>query len=232
MQLIGITLLSLASARAFGSAARFVPAVMQSHGRAAVQLAVPTELAAPLWQAELQACCALSTGSGTNDGASDARMGLVLEWLQTMLVQLELGGTAELDGAEEDDELDEDFVNTARPWLHAKAFHDIACDPPAFSETLWAHVEGADYLRPGGAGGTMLLLLPSALSLSLFEAVTESVANGVSANVNADIIVTGCHPDATKAHERTPVPLLRVFLDAGEDMLVEGGSMSDAAQFL
>ena len=37
-------------------------------------------------------------------------MGAVLEWLQTMLVQLELGGTEELDGPlpeMEDDELDD-----------------------------------------------------------------------------------------------------------------------------
>ena len=45
-------------------------------------------------------------------------MGGVLEWLQTMLLGLELN--------EEDDELDsldDDFVATARPWLHTKSFH-------------------------------------------------------------------------------------------------------------
>ena len=55
--------------------------------------------------------------AGGAELGSEQRMGAVLEWLQTMLVELELGSTDSLDGAgsEEADELDDDFVATARP---------------------------------------------------------------------------------------------------------------------
>ena len=194
--------------------------------RSATQLAVtavPAELSQPEWLPELTACCALSN----DDGSKDSRMGAVLEWLQTMLVQLELGGTEELDGPlpeMEDDELDEDFVNTARPWLHAKAFHDIACEPAAFGEQIWSSAVAADYLAPGGVGGTVLLLLPSQIPLALFERVAATVSSSVTTYLNGKVLVTACHPDTEKVHERTPVPLLRLFLDE-PDLLVEGGSM-------
>ena len=142
-----------------------------------------------------------------------------------------MGGALAGEEDEEADELDDDFVSTARPWLHSKSFHDVACEPTDFAEQLWAHVEVASYLRPDGGGGSLLLLLPSELPLSLFQSITESVAAGVATSVNSEAQVLGCHPDAAKAHERAPVPLLRVFADA-EDLLVEGGSMSDAAEFL
>ena len=195
-----------------------------------VQLAVtvPSELLQPDWLPELTACCTLSN----DDGSKDARMGAVLDWLQPMLVQLELGGTEELDGPmEEDDELDDEFVRAARPWLHAKAFHDIMCEPSAFGEQIWTSVMDADYLAPGGTGGTVLLLLPSQIPLVLFERVTRSVSSSIAANLNDKVLVTGCHPDNMKAHERTPVPLLRIFLDE-PDLLVEGGSMVIAGWML
>lgn len=155
--------------------------------------------------------------------SSDERMGGVLEWLQTMLVQIELG--------DEDDELDEDFVATARPWLHTKAFHDVACDSSEFASRLWEFIGDADYLGPEGSGGTLLLLLPTQLPLSLFDTIVASVGDGVRANLNANVLVFGCHPDADKVSQKTPVPLIRLFLDS-PDLLVEGGSMGDAAGFL
>lgn len=222
--------LLLCPALGFGQSALAQRPVAATRG-AAIKLssvALPAELSEPAWLPELNACCALSN----DDGDKDMRMGNVLEWLQTMLVQLELGNTEELDGPqEEDDELDEDFVNTARPWLHAKAFHDIACEPAAFGERMWSCILDADFLAEGGVGGTVLLLLPSQLPLSLFERITASVSSSITTHLNGKVTVTGCHPDCVKAHERTPVPLLRIFLDDPQ-LLVEGGSMGDAASFL
>ena len=189
---------------------------------------LPAELSEPAWLPELAACCALSN----KDGNPDERMGIVLEWLQTMLVKLELGVTEELDGQlPEDEELDDDFVNTARPWLHAKAFHDISCEPANFGQTMWSYIEQADFLQEGGSGGTVLLLLPSQIPLGLFEQVAASVGSSIGSRVGDKVSVTGCHPDHAQAHERTPVPLIRIFRDE-PDLLVEGGSMSDAASFL
>jgi len=124
---------------------------------------VPTELSEAAWLPELQACCAVIS----EDGDGPQRMGAVLEWLQTMLINLELH--EEGDEETEEDELDPDFVSAARPWLHTKAFFDIPAQ--GFASTLWGHVSGAAYLQPGGEGGSLLLLLPSRLPLSLFEQV-------------------------------------------------------------
>ena len=188
---------------------------------------VPSELADAPWLPELQVCCAVA---GADDAAlsGEQRMGAVLEWLQVMLVELELGGTAELDG-EEVDELDNDFVDAARPWLHTKEFFDIKAQ--GFAQELWEHVSSADYLQPKGEGGAMLLLLPTPLPLSLFEEVTKTVSAGVGAHINPEVAVRGFHPDRTPKEQQSPVPIIQVFLDS-PDLLVQGGSMSDAAGFL
>ena len=190
--------------------------------------AVPTELEDPAWLPELQACCSMAA-AGEAAVAGDARMGKVLEWLQTMLVELELGQTEELDGTEED-ELDEGFVSTARPWLHTKEFHDVACTGE-FLPSLWGHVSTADYLQPGGEGGTLLLLLPASMPLSLFDQVTDAVRDGVHASLNGEVRVNGFHPDAPSKASKSPVPVLQIFLDTPE-LFVDGGSMGDAAGFL
>ena len=155
----------------------------------------------------------------------------VLTWLPEMLVQLELGATAELDGqGSEDDELDEDFVNMARPWLHTNEYHSVG-GTADFAEQVWKLVAKADYLRPTGKGGAMLLLLPDGLPYSLMQTVTNTLKETVHAHVNAEASVTSCHPDATAASARSPTPLIQVFKDS-PDLLVDGGSMSDAAGFL
>ena len=175
---------------------------------------------------ELQACCAVAAVSEGQSG--EQRMGAVLEWLQVMLVELELGGTAELDG-EEVDELDNDFVDAARPWLHTKDFFDIGAQ--GFAQEVWGHVSTADFLQPNGEGGALLLLLPTQLPLSLFEQVTTTVSEGVASHFNADIAVKGFHPDQMPKERASPVPIIQVFLDS-PSLLVDGGSMSDAAGFL
>ena len=190
-------------------------------------MSAPAQLAEAAWLPELQACCAVSDAAGPEE-ASPQRMGAVLEWLQKMLVELELGNTEELDG-EEEDELDDDFVSAARPWLHTKAFHDISADD--FAEQLWGHVTAANYLLPNGEGGSLLLLLPSRLPLSLFEKVTSTMSSSVAAELNSAVVVSGFHADAEQAKNRSPVPVIQLFLDS-PDLLVDGGSMSDAASFL
>ena len=174
---------------------------------------------------ELQACCAVSDAAGGPEADSAQRMGSVLEWLQVMLVEIELGDATN----DEDDELDEGFVSTARPWLHTKEFFDIPA--AGFADELWQHLSGAGYLQPKGEGGTLLLLLPSRLPFSLFQRVTDTVRDGAVANLNADLLVSGYHPDGASKESRSPVPLIQVFLDS-PDLLVDGGSMSDAAGFL
>ena len=189
--------------------------------------ATPAVLAEAGWLPELQACCAVSAATSKAEDSGDARMGSVLQWLQTMLVNLELGSTMELDGVE--DELDDGFVSAARPWLHTKAF--FAIEAPDFSQALWQQISGAEYLQPGGAGGSLLLLLPSALPLTLFEQVAESVRRGVATDLNPAVVVSGYHPDTEAVDKQSPTPVLQLFLDS-EDLLVDGGSMSDAAGFL
>jgi hypothetical protein len=209
-----------------GSNTRFASGVHVRSGgvSAAAASAVPAELSGAAWLPELQACCSVSAATSPEQ-TGEARMGILLEWLQKMLVQLELGDVED----EEDDELDSDFVNAARPWLHTKAFFDIPAQD--FAQTIWSHVSAADYLQAGGSGGSLLLLVPSRLPLSLFEQVTETVASGVATHVNSAAVVTGCHPDAARAEQRSPVPVVQIFLDS-PDLLIDGGSMSDAAGFL
>ena len=78
---------------------------------------------------------------------------------------------------------------------------------------------------------SLLLLLPSRLPLSLFEQVTRTVSSGVSAHINEQVVVTGFHPDDEIVAKRSPVPVVQVFLDS-PDLLVDGGSLSDASGFL
>lgn len=226
-----LVLAALSSALSFGGSA-FSRHAVTSAPRAATAVAaasVPDELQNARWVPEFMACCSMGTQEGDGDG--EARLVTVLEWLQVMLVNLELGTTEELDGpTEEEDELDEDFVSEARPWLHAKAFHDITGEA-GFTQRMWNYVVESDYLQQGGKGGTLLLLLPSRLPYSLFSEVTDDTMAAVQKHVNADIVIAGCHPDAPAKQNQAPVPLLRIFLDS-PDLLVEGGSMSDAAGFL
>ena len=198
-------------AAAFGtsaSAQRVTPVSATSHSRISVLTAstsMPSEWESPVWLPDLQACCSLVKAAGSSQSESDIRMGSVLEWLQMMLVQIELG--------DEDEELDEDFVSTARPWLHAKAFHDVTCEPADFTSTIWKQISDSEYLKPNAEGGTLLLLLPTQLPYSLFADIVDSVRVGVQSNFNTDIAVLGCHPDAEMNAQKAPVPLLRVFLD-------------------
>ena len=61
--------------------------------------------------------------------------------------------------------------------------------------------------------------------------VTASLSVGVKAHINDAAIVTGFHPDGETAETRSPVPVVQIFLDS-PDLLIDGGSMGDAASFL
>ena len=121
----------------------------------------------------------------------------------------------------------------ARPLRRRAAIFSYCAEPELLEGARWL----ACYLTTGkhmafyASFGTVLLLLPSQLPLSLFERITASVSSSITTHLNGKVTVTGCHPDCVKAHERTPVPLLRIFLDDPQ-LLVEGGSMGDAASFL
>jgi len=218
-----VLLTTLPSALGFAGALPRSSSIVARSGQPVAMSTTPAALAEAAWLPELQACCAVAAATGPDEAGPEERMGMVLEWLQTMLVNLELQET------EEEDELDADFVNAARPWLHTKAFFDVSAQ--GFAEVVWGHVSAADYLLPAGEGGSLLLLLPSRLPLSLFERVADTVRSEVATHVNADAVVSGCHPDAEQPERKTPVPVVQIFADS-PDLLVEGGSMSDAAGFL
>ena len=157
-------------------------------------------------------------------------MGEVLNWLSQMLINLDLSeeGDEPRADADDDDELDEDFVLTARPWLHTKEFHEVSSD--GIAQGLWGPITAAEYIRKDGEGGSMLLLLPQELSEPLLERIVKTVREVISTEVNPEVCVSGCHPTASKPSARSPVPLIQLFLDS--PTLLVDGSMSDAASFL
>ena len=163
--------------------------------------------------------------SGESSESPELRMGEVLTWLSTMLVKLDLVE----DDDDMDDGLDENFVQTARPWLHTKEFFSVS--GAGAVQSLWSHAVGAPFLQQGGDGGAMLLLLPAGLPLPLFDSVVASVDEVLRASLNAELRVSGCHPDSHQPSARSPVPLIQLFLD-NEDLLVDGGSLGDASAFL
>lgn len=191
------------------------------------QLSAPAELAEAPWLVKVaQECPFAESRSG------ESRMGDVLEWLSTMLVTLELdegaGGASPV--LDEDDELDEDFVNAARPWLHTKAFFDVPVN--GLADAMWEQMEAATFLRPEGEGGSLVLLLPSALPMPLLDDICKTVKKVVAGtSVGTEISVTGCHPDRKSAVLRSPVPLIQLFSDR-PGLLVDGGSASDMSAFL
>lgn len=203
----------------------------------AAEPTLPSALAAAQWAAPATPMPGMAVGAA-GDGAGDAAMGGVLEWLQQMLLGLDLN-EGELDGPPEEaaqlDELDDEFVDVARPWLHTKAFHVVGAPTgQALASQLWAHVQAADYLRPGGSGGSLLLLFPAlAENRELLESIAASVRAAAEASdaIAEGIQVMGGHPEAEAVTARTPTPLIQLFLDA-PDLLVEGGGLQDAAQFL
>jgi hypothetical protein len=220
------------SARAYmggGVGIRTAPgSAVRAPAAAASTVGCPDDLRDAEWLPQVTACCAVSGASGEDNGDGSARMGEVLVWLQQMLVNQPMSSVA--DGDAED--LDDDFVQAARPWLHTKSFHDVT-DASQFSQRVWSPMAEADFLREDGEGGALLVLLPPALPLSLFEQITASVRASVHGNINREVEVLGCHPDVSSEEpsRQTPVPLIRLFKDS-PDLLVDGGSMSDAAGLL
>ena len=187
---------------------------------------LPTALAKASWLAETMPAAEVGA---TGDAGGDALMGDVLEWLQKMLLGLELN---EGDEQAELDELDDDFVAIARPWLHTKGFHVCgAATGLELATQVWSHVSAADYLQSGGSGGGLLLLLPGfTADRALFDRVLASVAEAASQSLGEGVKVSGGHPSSGVSSLRPPAPLLQIFLDS-PDLLVDG-SLSDAAALL
>jgi hypothetical protein len=179
----------------------------------AMESAAPTQLA--------QSDCMLELEAVTDSGVpGEARMGEVLDWLSGMLVNLDLHESD--DGGEE---TDEDFVLISRPWLHCNEFHAVA--GVGIAEQIWAPIVAADFLEKGANGGSMVIFLPEPLPMPLFERVVDAVSAAATSNVNADLQVTGCHPEMSFRPNQTPSPLIRVFLDS-ETLFIDG-KLSDAA---
>lgn len=199
--------------------------------RAAVALAmmadgVPTKLAE---------ACSPEIEAIVEDEDAAIRMGQVLDWLPTMLMALEVGDVMNMSNIgrdlEEDDMdnktyLDAEFVKKGRPWLHVQEY--CGCSGAGLAEQLWSKISAAEYLAPGKRGGSLMLLLPKNMPLSEFNSVFDAIKADVLAEVNDELDVDAFHPET---RFKCPVPLIRVFYDQ-EDLLIEGGSMADAAKML
>jgi len=172
---------------------------------------------------------ALPPAIGAPVGDGKALMGEVLTWLPGMLQSLELGDVLE-EGADvlEDDS---EFCDTARPWLHTKAFGTVtAPSQPEIGQELWAEISKAEFLKK--EGGSLVLLLPTANNHpDSFTAIVGGVRRAAVAHINDSLCVRGFHPQSETKAMRAPVPLIQLFLDS-PDLFVDGGSAGDIAPFL
>lgn len=156
-----------------------------------------------------------------------ALMEQVLTWLPEMLVTLELGDEPE--EGENANEIDSEFVDMARPWLHTKAFGVIdAPSQPEIAQSLWNEMMGAEFLRE--EGGSLLLLIPAAASdTKTFDNIVQAVHETAREHINKDLVITGLHPSSLTGKVKCPVPTIMLFLD-NEDLFV-GGNMQDISAF-
>ncbi|KAL1521608.1 hypothetical protein AB1Y20_021267 [Prymnesium parvum] len=158
-----------------------------------------------------------------------ALMERVLSWLPGMLVALDLG--EDPDEGEEAEERDSEFVDTARPWLHTKAFGVIkAPSQPEIAGELWEEMLGAQFLKE--EGGSLLLLVPAAANdIETFSGIVAAVRTTARDHINEDVVVTGLHPESVTGNVKCPVPTIMLFLD-NEELFVDGGSMRDISSLL
>ena len=185
--------------------------------QASASSALPPELAEGAW---LEAAVPAEPKELASQSGEEM-MNTVLTWLPEMLMALELG--------DENEEEDSDFVQVARPYLHTKEYHVVRGGSMlAVAQELWSHVEAAKFLE--GEGGTMLLLLPALSDERAFDGLAEATRAALSREM-PKASLQACHPSRPGAVERTPLPLFQLFCDNPE-LLVQGGSLGDAAAFL
>ena len=76
------------------------------------------------------------------------------------------------------------------------------------------------------------MLLPAAENdRETFDNIVTAVAQAARENINQEVVVSGLHPSSPTKNAQAPVPSIMLFLD-DENLLVEGGSMGDMADFL
>lgn len=196
--------------------------------------AVPLELSEANW--------ASSPTPAAGSESADALMQRVLEWLPDMLVGLEIA-CAPMDdeqasaeqlceklttGEGDDDPDDMEFVTIGRPWLHTAAFQlATGSTLSAVGEEVWSHASSSDFLAPDAGGGGLLVLVPQLTSdVSLFQQLGGALEAAAKREINGEIMLQACHPEAAVPARRCPVPLYQFFVDSPE--LNAGGSMADA----
>merc|ERR1719162_2840463 len=139
-------------------------------------------------------------------------------------------GAAEAEAEAEDDPDPEDFefVAVGRPWLHTAAFHlATGATPAELGAAVWAEAEGSAFLRQGGGGGGLLVLVPQLeADFALFEQVGAAVSAAARREINVELQVQECHPNAKTAARRCPVALFQFFTDS-PDLYVDG-NLADA----
>lgn len=161
------------------------------------------------WLAELKACIAVDSGEKQS---REERLEQIITWLQERLMAVGENGDSKpvLTEAEENAEWEgivDEFAEVGRPWLHLNKDFDITEDQ--FALQLWRSAKGSDFLVPGGAGGSALLMLPL-ISVGLLEKVTETLKRAVVTHINPDVQVNGFHPAQVAG---CPVPVILLFLD-------------------
>lgn len=173
--------------------------------------AVPAELteAEAGWLAELNACIAVDSGEKKS---REERLEQIITWLQERLMAVGENADSKpvLTQAEENAEWEgivDEFAEVGRPWLHLNKDFDITEDQ--FALQLWRSAKSSDFLVPGGAGGSALLMLPL-ISVGLLEKVTETLKRAVVTHINPDVQVNGFHPAQVAG---CPVPVILLFLD-------------------
>ena len=198
----------------------------------ALASALPLELSEATWAA--------SPTESAGSEAAEALMQRVLEWLPDMLVGLEIAcapmddeeASAEdlcekLTTGEGDDADDMEFVTIGRPWLHTAAFQlATGSTLSAVGEEVWGHVSSSDFLAPDAGGGGLLVLVPQLASdVSLFQQLGGALEAAAKREINGELMLQACHPEAAMPAQRCPVPLYQFFVDSEE--LNAGGSMAD-----
>ena len=67
--------------------------------------------------------------------------------------------------------------------------------------------------------------------IETFDEIVTTVRVAAREHINQELAVSGLHPESPTTNAQAPVPVIMLFLD-DEELLVEGGSMNDMADFL
>ena len=96
--------------------------------------------------------------------------------------------------------------------------------------TTWYAVAACWRWRRSCGRTSRLLLLPALSDERAFDGLAEATRAALSREM-PKASLQACHPSRPGAVERTPLPLFQLFCDNPE-LLVQGGSLGDAAAFL